>query len=159
MPYLSRIGIIAPRLEPGARAGFFGLDPDHGRADLVRAVYEGLAYAIRDCYERIGRPISTIRLVGGAARSPFWTQMIADVAGVPVEIPEGEEFGAKGAALLAATGLGWFPDIRAACRSAHRTRRLHEPDAARAAAYAEGFCRFRLASDALLDGVAPAYRA
>ena len=158
LPYLSHIGIIAPRLEPGARAGFFGLNPDHGRSDLLRAVYEGLAYAIRDCYERIGRPISTIRLVGGAARSPFWTQMIADVTGVPVEIPEGAEFGAKGAALLAATAIGWFPDIRTACLTTHRTRRLHAPDPGRAAAYADGFNRFRKASQALLDGVAPTYR-
>lgn len=158
IPYLSPIGIIAPRLEPGARAGFFGLDPTHGREDLVRSVYEGLAYAIRDCYERIGRPISSVRLVGGAARSAFWTQMIADVTGYPVEIPAGAEFGAKGAALLAATAIGWFPDIRSACLAAHRVSRLHTPDRARAAAYEEGFARYRLASDALLDRVAPAYR-
>ena len=158
VPYLSPIGIIAPRLEPGARAGFFGLDPTHGREDLVRSVYEGLAYAIRDCYERIGRPVSTVRLVGGAARSPFWTQIIADVTGYPVEIPAGVEFGAKGAALLAATAIGWFPDIRAACLAAHRISRLHAPDAGRAAAYDEGFARFRSASDALLDHLAPAYR-
>ena len=66
----------------------FGLNPGHGRGDLIRAVYEGLAYAIRDCYDRIEQPILAIRLVGGAARSPFWTQMIADVTGVPVEVPE-----------------------------------------------------------------------
>ncbi|MCX5512742.1 FGGY-family carbohydrate kinase [Kaistia algarum] len=158
VPYLSHIGIIAPRLEPGARAGFFGLNPDHGRSDLVRSVYEGLAYAIRDCFERIGRPISAIRLVGGASRSPFWAQMIADITGVPVEVPEGSEFGAKGAALLAATAIGWFPDIRTACRATYRTRRRHEPDATTAAAYEQGFQRFRLASDALLDRVAPSYR-
>ena len=158
VPYLSRIGIIAPRLEPGARAAFFGLDPAHGRADLVRAVYEGLAYAIHDCYERIGRPISSIRLVGGAARSPFWAQMIADATGHPVEIPAGAEFGAKGAALLAATGIGWFPNIRAACLATYETSRLHAPDLERTAAYEQAFARFRLASDALLDRVAPAYR-
>ncbi|MBB5751661.1 FGGY-family carbohydrate kinase [Prosthecomicrobium pneumaticum] len=158
VPYLSHIGIIAPRLEPGARAGFFGLDPDHRRPHLVRAVYEGLAYAIRDCYARIGRPVSAIRLVGGAARSPFWAQMIADVTGTPVEVPEGSEFGAKGAALLAAVAVGWFPDVRTAAAASHRTRRRFEPDAAPAAAYDAGFERFRRASDALLDGVAPAYR-
>ncbi len=158
VPYLSHIGIIAPRLEPGARAGFFGLNPDHGRPDLVRSVYEGLAYAIRDCFERIGRPISTIRLVGGASRSPFWAQMIADITGTPVEVPEGSEFGAKGAALLAATVIGWFPDIRTASRATYRTRRRHEPDVTTAAAYDQGFQRFRLASDALLDRVAPSYR-
>lgn len=158
VPYLSHIGIIAPRLEPGARAGFFGLNPDHGRADLVRSVYEGLAYAIRDCYERIARPVSAIRLVGGASRSPFWAQMIADITGTPVEVPEGSEFGAKGAALLAATAIGWFPDIRTAGHDTYRTRRRHEPDRANATAYEKGFERFRLASDALLDRVAPTYR-
>ena len=158
VPYLSHIGIIAPRLEPGARAGFFGLNPDHGRGDLVRAVYEGLAYAIRDCYERIGQPISAIRLVGGAARSPFWAQMIADATGCPVEIPAGAEFGAKGAALLAATGIGWFPNIRAACLAAYETRGLHAPEPGRKDAYEQAFARFRLASDALLDRIALAYR-
>ena len=158
VPYLSSIGVIAPRLEPGARAGFFGLGPDHGRSDLVRAVYEGLAFAIRDCYERIGRPISSIRLVGGAARSPFWAQMMADATGHQVEIPAGAEFGAKGAALLAATAIGWRPNIRDACLAAYETRRVHAPDAERADAYEQGFARFRLASEALLDRVAPAYR-
>lgn len=158
IPYLSHIGIIAPRLEPGARAGFFGLNPGHGRADLVRAIYEGLAYAIRDCYERIGRPVSAIRLVGGAARSPLWAQMIADVSGIAVEIPEGSEFGAKGSALLAATAIGWFDDIRQACAATYRPSRRHEPDAALKAAYDDGFARYALASEALLDRVAPAYR-
>jgi sugar (pentulose or hexulose) kinase len=159
VPYLSHIGIIAPAVEPGARAGFFGLNPGHARPDLVRAIYEGLAYAIRDCYERIDRPVSTIRLVGGAARSAFWAQMIADVAGTPVEVPEGTEFGAKGAAMLAATAIGWFPDIRTACRDTYRTRRRYVPDAALAPAYDEGFARFRAASDALLGEVAKYYRA
>ena len=158
VPYLSHIGIIAPRLEPGARAGFFGLNPDHGRADMVRAIYEGLAYAIRDCYQRIDQPASSIRLVGGGARSPFWAQMIADVTGLPVEIPEGSEFGAKGAALLAATAIGWFPDIRQACAVTYRPSRRHEPDAAVKRAYEDGFARHTLASEAILDRLAPAYR-
>jgi sugar (pentulose or hexulose) kinase len=158
IPYLSPIGIIAPRLEPGARAGFFGLDPGHGRGDLLRAIYEGLAYAIRDCYARIGRPVSTIRLVGGAARSPFWTQMIADVTGIPVEVPEGTEFGAKGAALLAATAIGWFSDIRAAAAATYRPSRRHEPDRNLRDAYDAGFARYTAASEAMLDGIAPAYR-
>ena len=158
IPYLSHIGIIAPRLEPGARAGFFGLNPAHTRSDMVRAIYEGLAYSIRDCYTRIDRPVSSIRLVGGAARSPFWTQMIADVTATPVEVPEGTEFGAKGAALLAATAIGWFGDIRPACAATYRPSRRHEPDPGLRAAYDQGFARYTAASEAMLDGIAPAYR-
>ena len=158
IPYLSDIGIIAPRLEPGARAGFFGLGPGHRRAEMVRAIYEGLAYAIRDCYQRIQQPVSSIRLVGGGARSLFWSQMIADVTGIPVEVPQGTEFGAKGSALLAATAIGWFGDIREACAATYRPSRRHEPDAALRQAYDDGFARYAVASEALLDRVAPAYR-
>jgi sugar (pentulose or hexulose) kinase len=158
VPHLSHIGIIAPRLEGGARAGFVGLNPGHGRADLIRSIYEGLAYAIRDCYDRIEQPVSAIRLVGGAARSPFWTQMIADVTGVPVEIPEGTEFGAKGAALLAAVAIGWFGSVRQACGETFRLSRRHEPDATLRGQYDTAYQRYRIAADALLDRVAPSYR-
>lgn len=158
VPYLSHTGIIAPRLEAGARAGFVGLNPSHGRGDLIRAVYEGLAYAIRDCYDRIEQPISAIRLVGGAARSPFWTQMIADVTGVPVEVPEGSEFGAKGAALLAAVAIGWYDDIRQACRETFSLSRRHDPDPAHRGPYEAGYRRYQIACEAMLDHVAPVYR-
>lgn len=158
VPHLSPIGIIAPRIEPGARAGFAGLEPAHGRADLIRAVHEGLAYAIRDCYDRIGRPVSAIRLVGGGARSTLWSQMIADVTGVPVEIPAGSEFGAKGAALLAAAAIGWFGDVRQAATETFRLARRHDPDPTLHGAYEAAYRRYLRVSEALLDGVAPLYR-
>ena len=56
IPYLSDVGIIAPKVEPKARAGFVGLGSANGRADLVRAVYEGVCFAIRDCYAGDGPP-------------------------------------------------------------------------------------------------------
>jgi sugar (pentulose or hexulose) kinase len=111
LPYLSAAGIIAPVVHPGARAQFFGLNPTHGRADLLRAVYEGVAFAIRDGYAVIPADVRSIRLAGGGARSAFWSQMIADVTGRHVLIPEGSEFGARGAAALAAVGLGWYASV------------------------------------------------
>ena len=158
VPYLSQIGIIAPRLEPGARAAFAGLDPSHGRADMVRAVFEGVAYSIRDCYQAIGRPIDAIRLVGGGARSPFWSQMIADVTGLPVEIPAGTEFGAKGAALLAGTAIGWYGSVAEACRETFVLANRYEPDAALKAGYDAAFSRYQQVSTATLDRLAPLYR-
>lgn len=128
LPYLSASGVIAPKVEPRARAGFFGLAPHHDRAILVRAVYEGLAHAVRHCFADIGSDLSVIRLSGGGARSPFWTQMIADAVGVPVEVSRGTEFGAKGAALCAATSVGEFASIREASRVAFALQRRHEPD-------------------------------
>lgn len=151
VPYLSASGVIAPRIEPRARAGFHGLAPHHGRAELVRSIYEGMAYAIRDCYEAIGGAGEGIRLSGGGARSPFWAQMIADVTGYAVEIPEGTQFGAKGAALCAAVAIGDFSGIGQAVEATYRAKRRHEPDAALKPAYDEGFSRFRIASAATLD--------
>lgn len=124
VPYLSEVGIIAPQVAPAARGGFTGLMPRHGRPELVRAVYEGVAFAIRDCFSSIGHDIDTIRLVGGGARSLFWRQLIADVVGRPVEVPAGQEFGCKGAAILAGTAIGWFSSVSSAsvewCQILHR---------------------------------------
>ncbi|SER54153.1 xylulokinase/erythritol kinase [Faunimonas pinastri] len=151
VPYLSEVGIIAPRVEPRVRAGFSGLTPAHRRAHLVRAVYEGMMFAIRDCYSVMEQPISEVRLVGGASRSRFWTQMLADVTGVPVVVPEGTEFGAKGAALLAAVSIGRFGSVREAVAASSSISRRHEPDLENHALYEAAFERYRAAADGMID--------
>ncbi|MDR3495046.1 MAG: carbohydrate kinase [Ancalomicrobiaceae bacterium] len=148
VPYLSASGVIAPRIEPRARAGFVGLAPQHGRPQLVRAVYEGVAYTIRDCYEAIGGTAGRIRLTGGGGRSPFWSQMIADVTGYCVEIPEGTQFGAKGVALCAAVAAGDFGSLTEAAEATYALARAYDP--APNAAYDEGFARFKTGSEAAL---------
>jgi len=129
LPYLSTQGIIAPIVEPAARADFFGLANDHTRADLIRAVYEGLALSIRDGYDVIPANITDIRLSGGASKSSFFCQMIADVTGKCILVPSGNEFGAKGAALLAAVGIGWFDSITNALAADTTSVTVYEPDA------------------------------
>jgi sugar (pentulose or hexulose) kinase len=111
LPYLSSQGIVAPIAEPTARAELFGLTNEHTRADLLRAVYEGLALSIRSGYEVIPGTMDEIRLSGGAAKSKFFCQLVADVTGKRTVVPSGSEFGAKGAAMLAAVGIGWFASI------------------------------------------------
>lgn len=144
LPYLSAVGIIAPVVAPHARAGFHGLHDGHTRADLVRAVYEGLALSIRDCYAVMPAPVSEIRLTGGAARSTFLCQLIADSLNARVIVPEGSEFGARGAALLAAVGVGAYASVQQAVRGmvSGGTARTYLPDAARTAAYAESYVRY-----------------
>ena len=158
LPHLSSAGIIAPRIETGARAGFAGLEPRHGRNHLVRALYEGVALSIRESFAAIGRPMATIRLAGGGAQSSFWSQMIADIVGATVEVPRGSQFGAKGAALLAATGIGWFASVAEACRETFVLERRHEPDAGAGRAYAAAYARYRAVSAGSLDAIAPSYR-
>ena len=150
VPYLSASGVIAPHIEPRARAGFHGLAPHHGRPQMVRAIYEGMAHAIRDCYEAIGGAGEGVRLSGGGARSPFWSQMISDVTGYPVEIPEGTQFGAKGVALCGAVAIGDYGSIGEAVAATYRVKRRHVPDAGLGQAYDDGFARFKVASAATL---------
>lgn len=152
-PYLGNGGVIAPFVEPAARGQFFGLSARHTRADLLRAVYEGVAYAIRDCYQAMTRP-SDVRLAGGGARSPFWSQLIADVAGWPVIVPAGREFGAKGAALLAGVGLGWFENIAQAVASADQIVRRHTPNPRLRLLYDDGYDLYRQ----LRDDLRPAWQ-
>ncbi|MCB8881231.1 carbohydrate kinase [Acidisoma cellulosilytica] len=153
IPYLSEVGIIAPVLAPSARGGFAGLTARHRRPDLLRAVYEGVAYAIRDCFVATGLDFGTVRLVGGGARSAFWRQMIADVLNRRVEVPMGQEFGAKGAALLAGTAIGWYPSIPEA--SAACCRILHRHDPAGDGRYELGFARYRTYAGALAEAKPP----
>jgi sugar (pentulose or hexulose) kinase len=127
-PYLSSVGVIAPFVESAARAQFFGLTQQHRRADMLRAVYEGVVFAIRDCYSVLDTPIREIRLAGGGARSRLWSQTLADCMGARVVIPEGSEFGAKGAALLAGVGIGLFKTAADASTSTFRVARCFEPD-------------------------------
>jgi sugar (pentulose or hexulose) kinase len=160
LPYLSEVGIIAPAVSAAARAQFAGLTPSHGRAELVRAVYEGLAYAIRDCFAAMVERPQAVLLSGGGARSPFWSQLIADVLGLPVEIPAGSgsggadsggtEYGARGAALLAGTGIGWYPSVGEASRQVRAVRRAHRPDPALRQRYDAAFTRYGAHRDALL---------
>jgi sugar (pentulose or hexulose) kinase len=150
LPYLSEVGIIAPAVSAAARAPFAGLVPGHGRPALVRAVYEGLAYAIRDCFAAMAERPQSVLLSGGGGRSRFWSQMIADVLGLPVEIPDGGEYGACGAALLAGTGIGWYPSIGDASRRVRTVRRTHRPDPALRGAYEAAYRRYGRHRDALL---------
>ena len=151
LPFLSDSGIVAPRVEPHARAGFTGLSPRHDRGHLARAVFEGTTLAIRDCLEAMARPLDRIRLIGGGARSAFWSQMLADVMQRPIDIPAGREFGARGAALLAATAVEYFPTIREASRQTFSLLRRHEPDRAAGEAYATAYERYGVWRDAFLN--------
>ncbi|MFO7631906.1 MAG: FGGY-family carbohydrate kinase [Caldilinea sp.] len=135
LPYLSALGITAPFLEPAARAEFFGLTDQHTRGDLLRAVYEGIALSIRDGYAVQPHAVNEIRLSGGGAKSAFWSQMIADCTGKTVVVPEGAEFGAKGAALLAGVAVGWFETVASAVQAAKGSEQRFTPDCSKLAQY------------------------
>jgi erythritol kinase len=113
-PYISEAGERGPFLDGAARAGFCGLSSRHGFAELVRAVYEGLGFAARDCYAGTGSAMPTeVRLCGGAARSPVLRSILAAALEVPVRGSRHEEAGAAGAAMIAAVGIDLYADVEA----------------------------------------------
>lgn len=118
MPALS--GAMAPEWNAAARAGWFGLAAAHGRAHLARALLEGNAFALRDVLEAIraaGHPPVEIVCVAGGARGDLLRQIRADVTGLPVSRPDDVETTARGAAMLAAAGVGLHADVPTASRA------------------------------------------
>jgi xylulokinase len=116
LPYLT--GERTPHADPLARGAFVGLTRRHQRAHLTRAVLEGVAFGLRDCFALMpGLPEArTVRISGGGAKSALWRRIIASVLGVRVERVNSTEGAAFGAALLAGVGAGVWPDVATACR-------------------------------------------
>ncbi len=151
LPYLSESGIIAPKVDPAARAQFSGLAPRHDRACLFRAVLEGVAFAMRDLFDELGFHGDRVLLTGGGSRNADWVEMIADLIGRPVDVPAASQFGARGAALLAATAAGDFASVNEASAAVAGGGRRYSPDAGRAAALAPALQRYRTARDRALS--------
>ncbi|HLE15657.1 MAG TPA: xylulokinase [Anaerolineales bacterium] len=137
LPYLA--GERTPLMDPQARGIFLGLALGHGRAELVRAVLEGVALSCYEAYRVLveggGRPERLI-LAGGGSRSRLWGQIVADVFALPVVRLETAEQSAVGAALLAGAGAGHFSAGQEA-RAWARYGPPLEPDLTRHSLYLE----------------------
>ena len=129
-PYISAAGERGPFTEPDARASFTGLDQSTGWFDMVRAVYDALALAARDCYAAMGPMPGEIRLTGGAARSRALRRILSAALNVPVRTVAQEEAGAAGAVMMAAVAQGVYPDIGAVSDAwvARLLQEAEEPD-------------------------------
>ena len=106
---------------PEGRGSIVGFKDSHTRAHVYRALIEGLAFALRSGKERIERrtktPISCIRLSGGGAQSDQVAQIVADVLNLPVERFDDCEASGRGAAMLGAAAIGWYPSIAKASKA------------------------------------------
>ena len=144
LPYLT--GERTPHADSNARGAFVGMHTGHRRGHLVRAVMEGVVFALRDSLELmrdLGVDATEAVAVGGGARSAFWRQMQADVLGMPV-VTVGPSGGAPyGAAVLAAVGSGAFSSVGDACRSWIRPLDRVEPNAETSSAYDGAYERYR----------------
>ncbi len=148
LPYLG--GERTPHNDARIRASFLHLDHGSDRAAMVRAVLEGVTFAIRDSRDALastGTRIDRLIAVGGGSRSDYWLRAIATALDIPVELPVSGDFGgAFGAArlgLMAATGQG------AEIATAPRIARVVDPDPGLTDAFSETHARYRAAYWAL----------
>jgi glycerol kinase len=109
-------GLGAPHWDSGARGGIYGLTRQSGRAELVRAALESVAYQTEDLFAALradGVALDRIRVDGGMAANSWLMQFISDIAGLPLERPANLETTALGAALLAGLEVGVWSDLDA----------------------------------------------
>ena len=138
------------------RGALVGLTLATTPADIVQAFMESIAYDNTHTLSLLKSenvPIDRIRASGGGTRSEWWMQLKSDVMGVPIEVAAEPEPGTLGAALLAGLGIGVFGDLDDASTACSGTRRIYEPDLARAALHRERMQAYRAAIPHMLADV------
>ena len=144
LPYL--MGERTPHLDAQARGAWIGLTARHERPDFIRSVLEGVCFSLADGLEiirELGMNPSQVRLSGGGARSPFWTQMFADIFDAPVAILETQEGSAYGAALLAMLGTGEYSSAVELCDAVIKEVSSRAPNRAAVEGYAQRYAIYR----------------
>lgn len=127
------------------KASFVGLDLSHDRYDIARAIMEGVAFQIVWMMEAFQTKPSQegLKLAGGASKSTLWCQMVADIANLPVRIPEVADLACVGAAILAGTGSGVYRDVEEGYNRLAVRERVLRPDPARAQQYRALFSEYK----------------
>jgi len=124
------IGAGAPYWDPYARGVLFGLALGHKRRDLTRAVLEGVALEVKkniEVFKELKIEPKELKLTGGGARSDLWNQIYSDVLGIPCVRNVIGEATSMGAAILAASGAGMFPDITKAAQNLCKVEKKWNP--------------------------------
>lgn len=148
-PYLQ--GEITPYRDDRLRASFVGATGHHTKAHFNRAVLEGIAYSMKDCYrelERLGIAPSEAVLIGGGAKAPLWRQIMADMLGIPLRTVSDVD-SSLGSAMLAGVAAGVFADHRDAAARCVRIQDEITPDPEGVTYYERGFGLYRRIQAAL----------
>ena len=117
LPYL--MGERTPHDDPNARGSFIGLSITNKRADMTRAILEGVCFGLRDSLEilkDLNVETKEVRVSGGGSESKLWRQILADVFNLNVNVTNSKEGPAYGAAILASVGCGLYNSVDDACK-------------------------------------------
>lgn len=143
LPYL--MGERSPINDTNARGTFIGMSMDTKREELILAVLEGVAFALRDSIEvarSLGIEINSSRLCGGGAKSPLWRRIIANVLNIELEIPKTEQGPGMGGAMLAMVASGEYNTVAEATKSLTSLSCVIKPEPEFAEKYEKKYQKF-----------------
>lgn len=126
-PYINSCGVTAPFLSIGARAQFFGIGLGTKKEDMLRAIFEGIGFAMLDCYSSVPEEVVDITVSGGSSNSKTLCQILSDICGVRVIVPEEKDSTALGASIVAAVGVGYYPSYAEAIKNMVSVESVYEP--------------------------------
>ena len=148
-PYFT--GTSFPLKGQNCKGTFVGLDLSHDRVDMARAVMEGVAmqtvWTLDFFRERF--PVKTIKLSGGAGKSPFWIRMVANIANCRISVPQVSDLSCVGAGILAGVGVGLYSSCEEGESQFRVEQTQYEPDPAQVERYAEVFGEYKRCADKL----------
>lgn len=144
LPYL--MGERSPINDVNARGCFIGMSMDNTRTDFTQAVFEGVAFALRDSFEaayKLGVKIDKSTICGGGAKSPLWRRIVADVLNIKLLQTDNEEGPALGGAILASVAAGVYADVAEACKAIVKPVNETLPDPEEVARYEARYQEFK----------------
>jgi sugar (pentulose or hexulose) kinase len=150
-PYLLPGGERGPFVRPTARASFTGLSFNHSCRHLLRAVYEGVAFATLDCYRHMPIDPKVVCLSGGGAKSGVWCQILADCLGKPMSVPAGSQFGAQGAAINVGVAAGFYSSSQEGVKHAVKMDRFYQPNLSNTRLYHELYEVYQKTAERQMD--------
>ena len=143
--------IFGSNYNPKGKATLIGMDSHHTKADILRAVIEGIVFCHMVHIEKLlanKKETITIRLAGGVANSDLWAQIFADVINLPVEIIDTKELGALGCAIAAAVATGEYKDIADAAGNMVKIKRRIIPISKNVCVYAKKYQAYKRVAEA-----------
>ncbi len=150
-PYIFPGGERAPFVSPSARAIFSGLNLNSSIDFMLRSIYEGVGFAMLDCYNHMPIEVTEIILTGGGANSDIWCQIISDITGRYIKIPCGKEYGAKGAALNMGISAGIYKSFEDAVAKTVKVIKSYTPDSDNHKKYSDIYMIYKLTYEKMME--------
>jgi len=126
------LGAAPPFNQSDSKASFLNLKPEHSKAQLIKAVYEGIAFEIRrgvEAFENLTKEkVKVLRMVGSSAENSFWGLIRANIMSRPLELARHDDMVTAGAALIAGLGANVYQNPKHAIKTTYLARKIFYPD-------------------------------